>query len=526
VLIGSQINLVEDMLERNIDSVILGFLFIFIGLFSIFIFFKRFKQKAFFPFTFGAFSICIGLFYVIQNPMSQLLFNAPIITYYLGFAALRFFPGSLYAFFEYIVGARYKKIVRRLWQLHLIYALVVIILDLTNILPLPVGNDYFLLFFMASILITFYIGSKAAFSGNIEAKVFMTGFLVFGLSGLYDILAGLRVIPHWHWMSQWGALVFILTLAYILERRFNENHNRLQVYSKELEVKSKELEEYSHTLEQKVEVRTQDLNQKNKELESTLNQLKATQNHLVLREKMASLGNLVAGVAHEVNNPIGAINSAADVSARCINKISDVIESSETIDELENNKNLQKLFKILKDNNQIAVTAGDRVAKIVRTLKNFARLDEAELQKANLHEGIDSTLTLVHHKLKNKISVIKNYGEIPQVYCYPNQLNQVFINLFVNAAQAIEDKGTIKIKTFADNGYVHIKISDSGKGIPPENIDKIFDPGFTTKGRGVGTGLGLSICYNIIQKHNGKIKVESEVGKGTEFIITLPIKQN
>ena len=151
-------------------------------------------------------------------------------------------------------------------------------------------------------------------------------------------------------------------------------------------------------------------------------------------------------------------------------------------------------------------------------------MDEAEFQKADLHEGLDSTLTLVHHELRNRAIVLKDYGNLPLVYCSPNQLNQVFMNLFINASQAIDGKGEIRISTRADDAKVCIRIADNGKGILPEHLPKIFDPGFTTKGTGVGTGLGLSICYNIIQKHKGSITVESEPGKGTEFTITLPVQ--
>ena len=249
------------------------------------------------------------------------------------------------------------------------------------------------------------------------------------------------------------------------------------------------------------------------------------ENQLVMQEKMAALGNLVAGVAHEVNNPIGAVNSAADVLARCIGNINDVVAKSKTIDEIKGNSKFQKALKLLAENNQVVVIAGQRIAKMVQNLKNFARLHEAEFKKADIHEGIDSTLMLVLHELKDKVEVIQEYGDIPQINCYPNQLNQVFMNLIVNAAHSIEDSGIIKIKTFVADKHVYIRISDTGKGITPEHFDRIFEPGFTTKRMGVGTGLGLSICYNIIQKHSGTITVESEVGKDTEVTLALPIHQ-
>ncbi len=259
------------------------------------------------------------------------------------------------------------------------------------------------------------------------------------------------------------------------------------------------------------------------DLGRTNKHLRESQAQLVQSAKMASLGNLVAGVAHEINTPIGAANSAADVSSRCIDRIVDVLDNSETVEAIRENAQFQKALKLLKDNSQVSMAAGERVARIVQSLKNFARLEEADFQEADLHEGLDSTLTLLHHELKNRISVVKEYGEIPLIYCYPNELNQVFINLLGNAIQAIEAQGAIRIETSADQTYVSVKISDTGEGIAPENLGRIFDPGFTTKGVGVGTGLGLSISYNIVQKHNGEIEVESEVGKGSTFTVRVPV---
>jgi signal transduction histidine kinase len=163
------------------------------------------------------------------------------------------------------------------------------------------------------------------------------------------------------------------------------------------------------------------------------------------------------------------------------------------------------------------------VTEIVRRLRSFARLDEAELKKVDIHEGLEDTLILIHHEIKHNITVKKDYGEIPPISVYPGRLNQVFLNILNNARQAIEGKGTVTIKTYLAQGKVHVAISDTGGGISPEDIKQVFDPGFTTKGVGVGTGLGLSICYQIIQEHKGNIKVESEKGKGTTFTVTLPM---
>jgi signal transduction histidine kinase len=247
------------------------------------------------------------------------------------------------------------------------------------------------------------------------------------------------------------------------------------------------------------------------------------QHQLIMQEKMASLGNLVAGVAHEVNSPIGAVYSAADVSRRCVEKISMILSTSRTMEELNSSEQLQKSLKILADNNKVTTAASERIANIVRSLKTFARLDEADYQEADILEGLDSTLILLEHEIKDRIVVIKNFGDIPKISCYPNQLNQVFMNLLMNAVQAIDGEGRITIKTDLEEGKVTVEISDTGRGIPPQNMAKIFDPGFTTKGVGVGTGLGLSISHNIIKKHNGDIKVESEKGKGSSFTILLPI---
>ena len=250
--------------------------------------------------------------------------------------------------------------------------------------------------------------------------------------------------------------------------------------------------------------------------------LKEKESQLVVQEKMASLGSLVAGVAHEINTPVGAINSMHDTLVRGVDKLKGALRTSYPV-EFEENRTVQSAIRVIDDANRVISTGTDRVTEIVRSLRTFARLDEAEMQRVDIHEGINNTLTLVHHDLKNRIEVAKDFGEIPKIICYPSRLNQVFLNLLVNGAQAIEGEGQITISTRLVNDMLHVAFNDTGAGIPEENLGKVFVPGFTTKGVGVGTGLGLSICYQIIQDHQGEIQVQSKVGEGTTFTVILPI---
>lgn len=241
------------------------------------------------------------------------------------------------------------------------------------------------------------------------------------------------------------------------------------------------------------------------ELQMALKELKDTQVQLINSEKMASLGQLIAGVAHEINTPLASINSNNAIIAKFIKR-------------MENSETTQTLTEI----NELDREAVTRISNMVKSLKKFVRLDEADLQDADINKELDLTLDLIRHETKNKIEIIRNYAEIPLIKCYPNMLNQVFMNILINACQSIDKSGQITITTdFSDNNLT-VKIKDNGKGIPADKIDKIFTAGYTTKGVGVGTGLGLAISDKIIRKHKGEISVNSEEGVGSEFTITIP----
>jgi PAS domain S-box-containing protein len=245
---------------------------------------------------------------------------------------------------------------------------------------------------------------------------------------------------------------------------------------------------------------------------------------LVQSEKMASLGQLVAGVAHEINTPMGSIHANIGTAQSAIELLERALSRDDIAPLIASDLKLKRALAILKESCEINGMASDRIVGIVGSLRNFARLDEAERKTVDLNEGLESTLTLLRHQLKHGVDVVRRYGSALRADCYPNQLNQVFMNVLQNAIQSMDGKGTITITSEQRGDEAVIEIRDTGKGIPPEHLTRVFDPGFTTKGVGVGTGLGLSIAYQIMEKHAGAIECRSEVGVGTTFTIRLPIQ--
>jgi len=297
-------------------------------------------------------------------------------------------------------------------------------------------------------------------------------------------------------------------------------------------------------LEEEVKKRTRELIKTNQTLEFEKNQqlllntqLQEAQSHLLQSEKMASIGQLAAGVAHEINNPIGYINSNLTSLKNYIDNLLALIAlyekseaTSENIDQLAQVKafkqkiDLEFLKTDVLDLLEESHEGATRVKKIIQDLKDFSHLDSNDdWQWTNLHAGLESTLNIVNNEIKYKAKIVKAYGDLPEVKCLPHQLNQVFMNLLINAAHAIENEGTITLRTGTENDCAWVEISDTGKGIAAEHQSKIFDPFFTTKPVGKGTGLGLSVSYTIIKKHQGEIQLTSLLGQGTTFRIILPI---
>ena len=282
-----------------------------------------------------------------------------------------------------------------------------------------------------------------------------------------------------------------------------------------------------------------DLISKNEELEKTLEKVHEIHTQLVLSEKMASLGEITAGVAHEIKNPLNFITGNIEPLKRDISDVLDILDKYEAIVKEQALKEaLPKIESIKSDMDfdflveevhklMEGITEGaNRTKEIVKSLGSFSRKGDDKFVMHNIHEGIDSNLILLGNKIKNRITIHKEYGEFPEIECLPDRLNQVFMNILSNAIQAIDEEGDIFIKTEFEGAKVSIRIRDTGKGMSKEVQKRIFEPFYTTKELGKGTGLGLSISYSIVEQHNGKIIVSSQPSKGTEFIITLPLRQS
>jgi signal transduction histidine kinase len=294
------------------------------------------------------------------------------------------------------------------------------------------------------------------------------------------------------------------------------------------------------TMQKKLE---EDLRRKSEEQKILIKKLQETQQQLLQAEKMASVGQLAAGIAHEINNPIGFVNANTSSLQRYVKTLFGVVKQyNHLIDQLAVNEDLKKnissinqaadLDFIQEDMTDLIRESFDglrRVKDIVQSLKFFSHVGAAEWRMADIHQGLEMALSAVHNEIKDKVTIEKRYGTLPQVECFIDQLIQVFTNLFLNSAYAIKEKGVIAINTGTeikdDVEFVWIKVTDTGCGIEPENLNRIFEPFFTTKPIGSGTGLGLAVAYGIINNHNGSLNVKSALGKGTQFTIYLPVTQ-
>lgn len=383
---------------------------------------------------------------------------------------------------------------------------------------------------------------------NRTALLFIVAWSIFLISVIVFVLKDLGVIPYSAFTVkglQIGSALEVTLLSFALADKINIlKREKEQAQAQALSIAHENAEiikQQNVVLEQKVMERTTSLTETNNNLALTLNELKQTQTQLVESEKMASLGQLTAGIAHEINNPINFVTSNVKPLERDIHELYKLQEETEQLLG-ENEESLIKV-KQLKDEldfdylkTEIAylikgINEGStRTAEIVKGLRIFSRVDEDDIKLASINEGLDSTIIIANNQLNNKIVIIKEFANLPQIECFPGKLNQVFLNLISNGIYAIKQKfvdvdgGAITIKTTLTEEDVIISIADNGTGMSDETKAKLFEPFFTTKPVGDGTGLGLSIVYNTIKKHNGTLTVDTALGIGTTFTITIPQK--
>lgn len=252
-------------------------------------------------------------------------------------------------------------------------------------------------------------------------------------------------------------------------------------------------------------------------------QLEEANRKLAESYKLASLGRLVAGIAHEMNTPIGSIRSNNDVMLKSLDELERLLSQFPPEPPVEKAREILSTLRTLASVDKIAC---ERIASVIPGLKTFARAEETQLRQADLNEILRGAVALARCSFRTRVTVETDYGELPEIECYPQSLYQVFLNLLINAGEAIEGNGTIFVRSRLDGDQAHVEVSDTGRGIPPELAPRIFTPGFTTKPVGVGMGLGLALSRQIVERHGGRIYFESRPGAGTTFYVQLPVTQS
>ena len=526
--------------------------FLALFLYNLFLYFST-KDRSYLPYLFFLISLCIaqatiagfGFEYLWPNSPGFNNLSIPLFTALAGVFGLLFSKYFLLA--DQLNVGIHKKWINALIALYILsgifafFNLYFISFNLLNLLGI-IASVYLL-------ILAVYIWKK----GYKPAMYYFIAWSAFLVSLITLAFRNLGVLPFndiTSYLGFFGASAQAVLLSLALADRINvlrKEHEKAQAEALRVSRENERIiREQNEELERRVHERTLELQEANEELKVTLTNLKETQSQLVDAEKMASLGQLTAGIAHEINNPINFVTSNITPLRRDVDEVMEIVEAYSAIT-IENVAEKLKAAEELKEELDYdylkteidsliegVADGANRTKEIVRGLRTFSRLDEDVVKTASINEGLKSTLVLLKNKTKNAIEVVEDYDDqLDEVECYPGKLNQTFMNILNNGIYAVshkkayhdDEKPTITIKTRQEGSMVKVHLMDNGIGMDEKTRKKLFEPFFTTKDVGEGTGLGMSIVFKIVEKHNGKIEVNSELGKGTEFIITLPMRQ-
>ena len=526
VFLGSEANLLRAVYREDLAQLIIGVILLVVGVFLLLLLVTvRERQQALLLFYLGLFSLCFGLSYVTDSPLSGLVIQSPVVLFNLA-SALFLFPVGFLGFFEQVIGPGYKNVIRWLLRIHLVFFVILWASNAVSLAFFPVLMMIFFGLLTVSLLVSVVTVIPAIRSGNPEAKIFGTGLCIVVVLGLFDsILQGFLIVPNAPDLAHWGVLIFMLSLGYLLYYRFTENTRQLQAAHAQLE-------DYSATLEQRVEQRTE-------ELEQSLNLLTEAQDQLIQSEKLAGLGRLTAGIAHEIKNPLNFVNNFAALSTELADELRDELQSHRDEPVADVLDDVQDLLDDLKFNTAKIHEHGQRADSIVKSMMQHARGGEGERRATDVNRLLEEYVNLAYHGMRAStpefnVTIECNYDEaVGEVEMVPEEVCRVFVNLINNAFYAVHERAqssgdgytpTVEVRTRRDGEHVEIRVRDNGTGIPETVRERIFEPFFTTKPTGEGTGLGLSLSYDIVtQGHGGTMTVESEEGEGTTFVMTLPV---
>jgi two-component system, NtrC family, sensor kinase len=542
--IGTRISVLNSSVKTNIASGIYFGIMIVMILYNLFIY-ATLKDKSYI-----LYSIYIVLILFTQTSLQGFTFqliwpNFPLLAVYSPFIFPAFVGMIAIEFFKQFLQLKDRfRVAYKLSFVFLAPYLLSIFLGFAGFFSLS-----FMLVEITASAVSVYMLTVAFMiyrKGFSEARFFLIGWSVFLLGICIYVLKDFEILPYngfTRYTMHFGSAVEVILLSFALADKINilkkekeESQAQALLISQQ---NQKLITEQNIVLEQKVQERTLELEETNEELNVTLSYLKDTQTQLVNAEKMASLGQLTAGIAHEINNPINFVSANLKPLKLDISEVFDVVDKydavkpgdnvSEKLLEIEKFKKLIDLNFLKKEISSLLNGIEDgarRTSEIVLGLKSFSRLDESDIKEANINEGIESTLVLIRSTIPDNVEVVTQLGNVSAIECYPGKLNQVFMNILTNAIYAIKQKSTstvnrLSIATYTLGDHVCIKFEDTGIGMTKEVKEKIFEPFFTTKDVGEGTGLGMSIVFKIIESHHAKMEIESEPGVGTKITIVL-----